>query len=309
MGAIIQSIGNNTITVFQEIIGDFDCDNIDEDIVIKFPISNCSRNRSLYIAHNPEYNISTEQISRVWETLQEKFGEIGPLPQGDFVINKNWGNFGSYSGQIKLKISDESNEYVELNHGYGIIKFADRKTEYFGMWDDDKPNGKGILRFSENHYYKGDFRKGHFEGQGKYKNGRNYYKGSWKKSLKHGYGEEKINGEKYCGFFRKGEKHGDGRIITRNGTFEGVFSRNNLKTGSYVSRNNDILYDGDWNGNEPNGRGFLKIRHNSLNSVQLNGKFRSGYFKKGSLTLYEHGSIDGSISNISGEYYFTVKCL
>ena len=74
--------------------------------------------------------------------------------------------------------------------------------------------------------YVGTFKKGKFEGEGKYSeaNG-NVYTGTWKNGVFHGEGVRSFaDGSKYTGAYRDGLKHGAGTYVSPTGaTYLGDF--------------------------------------------------------------------------------------
>lgn len=130
---------------------------------------------------------------------------------------------GKYTGLIR------GDKKVDL----GTFQF-DNGCIYRGNWENDLPNGLGLLISPENIKYKGDFVNGKFQGSGVYKCNDSKYKGKFYNNLKHGYGREYIGQTIYKGEFVNGKKHGKGKLHTPtldfNGTFKnGKFSHGNLK--------------------------------------------------------------------------------
>ena len=280
--------------------GGEDVESLEEGVINKVLLLKC---------HNSLIDKKNQEIIELVISSEEIKESFSIIPEEKISVHNKCEEFGEYSGEIKKVYNYDLNEYIELKHGHGRIKFADKKTEYVGMWIDNLPNGKGLLKFSDFHYYDGEFKKGFYQGYGKYQNGDDYYCGNWKKSLKHGYGIEKINGNEYRGNFRKGMRYGDGEMICNNGIFKGKLSHDDLYIGKFTSQNAEVFYEGKWNLNQPDGEGSLEFngRH-STNSAKLAGKFKNGYFYRGSLTLDGYRSVNGKIS-MKEECSFIIKSI
>ncbi len=81
--------------------------------------------------------------------------------------------------------------------------------------DGDCNNGKGTLKWTNNSYYKGDFKNGKANGMGEatWSIGKkaNKYVGEWKDDMPHGHGVyTKLDGSKYKGEWKEGQWHGQG---------------------------------------------------------------------------------------------------
>ena len=92
--------------------------------------------------------------------------------------------------------------------------FGDKEThsKYTGDVKNGKPNGLGVITYSDEDKYIGEFKNGERHGQGTYtfKSGKQI-KGEWKDNQPNGQGTDTFpDGEKYVGEFKNGKRHGRG---------------------------------------------------------------------------------------------------
>lgn len=128
---------------------------------------------------------------------------------------------------------------------------------YTGPLKNNKPEGKGTLKYPDGTYYTGDFINGKFEGKGTMKwKDKSYYSGDYKNGKFEGKGTYKYkNGDIYSGYFSNG-------YIAGKGTYQ-----NTLK----------VKFYGDWEGGKFNCNGkkvdrdYLdKLKTNTCNPQQQN---------------------------------------
>ena len=75
-------------------------------------------------------------------------------------------------------------------------------------------HGKGTLKYSETHYYKGLFSNGVKEGYGTFVNGLLKYIGNFSQNKKNGYGILNLeDGSKFSGEFINDKYYGKGELI------------------------------------------------------------------------------------------------
>lgn len=112
--------------------------------------------------------------------------------------------------------------------GIGIFIFFNNVV-YHGYWDNDRPNGPGILKFDCS-TYEGNFLNGNFDGFGKFYTKGYKYKGFWKNNQKCGNGNEsvKFGSEKYVGEFFMNKRHGEGALKINNKEFHAKYNEGNL---------------------------------------------------------------------------------
>ena len=91
---------------------------------------------------------------------------------------------------------------------------------YLGEWKDNRMNGTGIMKYSNDNIYEGEFNNGMMEGLGVFKwNDDKFYVGNYKNDNKDGFGiffwsVEPLN--VYAGFWVNGKQNGVGVKIYKN---------------------------------------------------------------------------------------------
>ena len=108
----------------------------------------------------------------------------------------------------------------ETSTGIEWRTFGDYKIQpkYNGEIKDFKPNGQGIITYTDGREYVGEWSGGTWNGQGKYtfKDGFGY-EGEWKNGTENGMGYLTYpNGDKYIGQFKNG-KMMNGKMYKKNG--------------------------------------------------------------------------------------------
>ncbi|CAN9498441.1 unnamed protein product [Ophioblennius macclurei] len=96
-----------------------------------------------------------------------------------------------------------------------------KDATYEGRWLSGKPNGRGVLKWTDGRIYTGLFRNGLEDGFGelvapnKTLNKNDHYQGQWKEGKMHGLGTYRYaSGEVYEGSFQEGMRHGHGMLRT-----------------------------------------------------------------------------------------------
>eukprot|EP01006_Ploeotia_vitrea_P053660 TRINITY_DN67806_c2_g1_i1.p1 TRINITY_DN67806_c2_g1~~TRINITY_DN67806_c2_g1_i1.p1 ORF type:complete len:180 (+),score=29.11 TRINITY_DN67806_c2_g1_i1:331-870(+) len=105
-----------------------------------------------------------------------------------------------------------------MRQGKGTLKCVNGSV-YEGDWLNDKLHGQGVVTFSSENRYEGEFKAGMRCGKGTYtwKSGAEYT-GSWKNDTKHGHGRYKYaDGTVFEGEFEMGIHAGKGVIQLNNG--------------------------------------------------------------------------------------------
>ncbi|XP_034030779.1 alsin isoform X2 [Thalassophryne amazonica] len=94
-----------------------------------------------------------------------------------------------------------------------------KDATYEGRWLAGKPNGRGVLKWSDGRIYTGMFKNGLEDGFGEYVapnktlNKSDHYEGHWKEGKMHGRGMYRYaSGEVYEGSFQDGVRHGHGML-------------------------------------------------------------------------------------------------
>jgi len=197
--------------------------------------------------------------------FMEKSGLVlGIHKQSNNKGNENYGDFIYPAIKIiKKDLGDKKfvgkyvdGKYIYENHRY-----------YEGEFKNNMPNGKGKL-YDKNGkiIYEGDFIKGKFEGNGKLIFEKSYY------LL---FKNDSLNGKYYLGQFKNGSLNGKGKIYDKN---------------------DKLIYEGDFNNDNPEGNGQLFFD---------NGYF-IGQFENGNIF---HGKITNSEKNMILEGDFLGKNL
>ena len=140
----------------------------------------------------------------------------------------------------------------------------------------------GLCIFPDGSYYKGRFRDGHQDGEGKLTNPDSSYsyEGQWKKGLPHGKGKEIIGNNVYEGNFINGEKNGKGLQQYGDGShYEGEFHHNLINgEGEYYCKNN--YWRGKWVDGYLEGPGKQIIAKEDLRNLNHASEY-VGDFQKG----------------------------
>ena len=180
---------------------------------------------------------------------------------------------GSLEGFGKSTFCDGSfydgNYYQGLFHGEGLsfcFYFYFFTIFSFFLFIILFLKNTGILKESEEQFYKGSFVMGKESGFGvkKYGNG-DSYEGSWLNGLFEGFGVYHFaDGRIYSGNYVEGKRMGHGREVNANHVYEGEFVDNNISWGSlvvsYVNENGEtehLKYVGSWKNNLYEGEGIL----------------------------------------------------
>lgn len=237
-------------------------------------------------------NVSSVHLMYDHDKLQtinlilSKVPEITHIYQLDLVLDMK-SNKSTYSGQL----------IETLKWGLGIEKFSDGLI-YYGEYENNQPNGLGLLIISEDQHYKGTFKDGQFHGKGSFHSEQNYYKGEWKKSLKHGYGEELTQGAYYKGWFDKGKKYGQGKLFKFTQDLNDLkVQQEQIKISKKIKQISDLIYSGEFKEDLFHGQGKIKLL-NSSNVKKIKGLFESGILTEGKIEF----NSDSPIKNIEGVF-------
>jgi len=134
------------------------------------------------------------------------------------VLRDPYGDEGVYQGE-SLKASSNN-----LDGKEGEINCND---------DDDVPHGLGTMKYADGRVYKGQWKKGQWQGEGKahFPNG-DYYEGETKEDQRHGRGVYRwSDGRVYDGFFFEDQRNGKGKLTYTDGSvYDGNF-KNGLRHG------------------------------------------------------------------------------
>ena len=139
---------------------------------------------------------------------------------------------GLAQGQGVLQWLENGNPVVRYEGGFlagklsgqGVMTFPDGERRE-AVWRDDKRNGPGITSWPDGDRYEGGFRDDKMTGPGVYdfKSG-NRYDGEWRDDRYNGHGTKTwANGDRYEGLWRDGKANGQGRLVTSDGTYDGIW--------------------------------------------------------------------------------------
>jgi hypothetical protein len=198
-----------------------------------------------------------------------KFIQKFSIDKGVVSLNGNLYNGFTNESILKLfKSSKNSDIYYYKGpfvngkkHGMGICVFKDGNI-YQGEWNDDEPNGMGIMKYLpmdkienyldsywnylDSYWIKGINQKGtyekicnkdeidiHIDGD--------IYEGEWGGGKKHGAGKQIFaNGDIYKGEWRGGKKHAGKQIFVNGDIYEGEWRGGKKHAGKQIFVNGDI---------------------------------------------------------------------
>ena len=211
-------------------------------------------NENMEMDGNGKYYLKKEKVlaEGLWEQGELKKARIY-YPTGEY-----------YEGEISNSIYNGKGKFINEN-----------KDEYIGEFLDGEKNGQGKLNFNDGTTYEGIFLKNKFYGRGviKWKNGINYT-GNFVNNFIEGNGVLNFEKEKYEGNFEKNLFHGKGKYTYINGDeYDGDFEYGIRKgKGVYKINNNDnIIFEGMWDNNVPNGFGKFDYNNNIIKCNYHNG--------------------------------------
>ena len=161
---------------------------------------------------------------------------------------------------------------------------------YTGEWKDNKPNGQGMMIFTDGMFYEGEFKDGQCNGQGTltYANG-DVYEGEWKDSRCNGQGTMTCaSGDVYEGEWKDDYANGQGTATYANGNvYEGEWKDGKCNGQGTITYADGTVYEGEWKGGRFNGQGTLTFANGDV----YEGEWKdSKYNGQGTLTL-----VDGSV--------------
>ncbi|PRP86455.1 hypothetical protein PROFUN_05374 [Planoprotostelium fungivorum] len=138
--------------------------------------------------------------------------------------------------------------------GYGILYYANGKTEYDGFWKMDKKWGEGTHTNEDaSVVYKGQWKADEYHGAGHLVSPMEEYMGEWRHNKRDGRGCTTIPGAdagKYDGEWKDDLADGKGTMLFNNGD----------------------RYDGDWKAGAQEGRGIMVYK----NGDRYDGQWRDG---------------------------------
>ena len=185
--------------------------------------------------------------------------------------------------EIKYQNGDEYKGYInnDKKEGKGIMKLSNG-VEYDGIWNNDIFI-YGKITYANQDIYEGEINNNKKEGKGTmiYENG-NLYNGDWKKDL----------------------KEGNGILVTKNEDYyEGVFMNDYFMKGK-IKYNNDDIYEGNYNNNKKNGKGVMKYKNGDIYYGCWHNDKKEG---KGKIEFFNGNIFEGNWKNDIIEGYGEMK--
>jgi hypothetical protein len=163
--------------------------------------------------------------------------------------------------------------------GTGVLVYTN-SDRYEGEFRNGVPNGRGMFLFANNDRYEGGFSTGKFNGKGTftYENG-NSYSGDFHNGQPHGRGTFVFAeiAARYTGEFRYGQVNGSGVTVQNGVRCEGTFYDSTLSgeaTCSYPRSSTVQSYVGEMRRGMAEGRGTRTWR----NGRRFEGEFRDDIF-------------------------------
>jgi hypothetical protein len=186
------------------------------------------KKESLLIFENISVNIK-EIISReeFGKHLNKTISEILAKKKEDLGINES--AISHYLNPIKIGMEYYDGQWNVKGQRHGLGLFIDESSSvYYGEWEDDLKQGKGLYINLRGDYYIGGWEKGQMHGLGDLfiSNGLTYM-GEFKNSSRDGKGIEITDHYVYYGEFKDNLKEGYGFLKTNEMTYKGYFSKNN----------------------------------------------------------------------------------
>lgn len=157
-----------------------------------------------------------------------------------------------------------------------IYNYPNSLFKYKGDWKNGKKDGQGRFYIGPNSYYEGDFQEGEITGSGSryFENG-NYYFGQFQKGEFNGRGvfTDVVTGEEYDGEWKDNKRNGEGILTFEDGSkYIGHFLNHKRDgQGQYTDAEGNH-YIGEWKNNMIEGEGQM---------TYANGDMYLGEFKKG----------------------------
>jgi hypothetical protein len=133
------------------------------------------------------------------------------------------------------------------------------KAFYEGQWQNDVPNGLGVMIDTFHGRYQGAWKRGLREGNGHFRDAAGKsYQGKWKDNSRNGSGTETLpSGERYEGDFQNSLRHGKG-VTTRGETYThtGAWRRGKMH-GKGTLEEDGMRYVGEFKNGERTGKAHI----------------------------------------------------
>lgn len=173
-------------------------------------------------------------------------------------------------------------------------------NEYKGEWENDKPNGFGIMTFDNQDLYEGGWKDGLMHGKGKYSfydekhdSYSSYYEGDFVQGKYEGLGHMVFaDHSSYIGQWQAGVRCGEGlATFTTGNVFHGLWQQDKMLRGVYSLKSGD-KYDGEIVEGKFNGYGKY---------YWSDGKWFEGTWKEGKMQNGIVFSQDGTFVEVENE--------
>ncbi|XP_054479703.1 alsin isoform X2 [Anoplopoma fimbria] len=206
-----------------------------------------------------------------------------------------------------------------------------KEATYEGRWLNGKPNGRGVLKWTDGRIYTGAFKNGLEDGYGEFVapnktlNKNDHYQGYWKDGKMHGLGTYRYaSGEVYDGSFQDSMRHGHGMLrsgklntsspsvfigqwlqdkktgygvfddITKGEKYMGMWQDHQRQGTGVVVTQFGLYYEGAFKDNKMMGTGILL----SEDDTTYEGEFSDDWTLngKGTLTMANGDFLEGSFN-------------
>lgn len=210
----------------------------------------------------PETNAEIEKLEKTIPPFREK-RITAPAVENFSTVFLYEG--GCYSGQWDIS--------QQKPDGFGVMVYTDN-SKYIGDFKSGKRSGKGRFLNLEGDIYEGDFYNDRMQGQGKLKRSNGTaYKGGFSNNFQHGEGVLEYMGKVvYSGSYVKGMKHGHGKLVMGGNVYVGDFNTDLMDGNGIYTWADGKNYNGGWKANKMHGFGTYKW---------ADGKLYVGYFVDG----------------------------
>jgi len=128
-----------------------------------------------------------------------------------------------------------------------VVTYSDGSSYEGEINDEGARHGKGLLRWSREEYYFGDWRNNKMSGKGVHVADNSVYEGDWLNDLSHGRG--------VCRFITKEDETDEDLMVSYEGEW-----KDNLKCGKGLGVFTDgSTYEGEFRDDEINGKGIMRF--------------------------------------------------
>jgi hypothetical protein len=207
-------------------------------------------------------------------------------------------------GPFDTEPNDYSIENLQQVSRYNMMDMYGDRGIYTGTLGADKePSGFGTMKYDSGRFYKGEWKKGRWNGKGTLLNANgDSYQGDFVKDARHGRGVYRFtSGDVYEGDFFEDNRHGTGKFKFHNGSvYTGDFCMGSFEGHGRYDFDGGY-YEGEWKRDEYYGKGRLQYK---------DGSNYQGRFKRGSAHGFGEESLaDGTVrSGLWKRGEFLLEC-